>query len=51
MYKKCIHEMEHGIHSSNLLNSRCHEQGDYNNVQAPSVTDFLQEITAMLKDE
>ena len=50
-YEERIREVEHAwvLHPSDLLNSRWYEQGDDNNVQAPCITDFHQEITAVLK--
>ena len=38
------------FHPSDLLNSRWHEQRDYDNVQALCIIDHHQEITAILND-
>ena len=38
------------IHPYHLLDSRWHEQRDYDNVQVPCIIDLHQEIAAILKD-
>ena len=51
LYEECIREVKPWVfHTSNLLNSRWHEQSDYNDVQASCFTDLHQEIAAILQD-